>query len=99
MFGRPSGMAFASFLSGNRACAAPPRVKISWGSPWSGSPATRLSALSGISAPNRCTFSQSTAASTWKWSSMHSTGRQEMRTMAAASPPRICGPEERVIRA
>ena len=30
---------------------------------------------------------------------MHSTWRTEMRIIAAASPPRICGPEERVIRA
>ncbi len=59
----------------------------------------RLSGSKGISALKRCTFSQSTAARMWNRSSMHSTGWQAMRSIAAASPPRICGPEERVIKA
>ena len=99
MLARPSGTDLASFLSGSDARAAPLRKNTSGGSPWSGSPTIRLAAPSGISALKRCTFSQSTAARTSKRSSMQSTGWVAIRSMAAASPPRICGPEERVISA
>ena len=58
----------------------------------------RLPGTSGISAAKRSTLCQSTAASTAKLSSWASVGKVQTRTMAAASPPRICGPLVRVIK-
>ena len=99
MLGRPPVMAFAIFASGSFSTRAPLAAKTPGGSPRSTSPTIRPSLPIGISAAKRWTFSQSTPASTWKRSSMHSTGRVAIRIIAAASPPRICGPEERVISA
>ena len=68
-------------------------------SPWAGSPTIRLAAVSGISAEKRVMLSQSMAISRWKLSSWDMIGSVAKRSMAAASPPRICGPEERLISA
>jgi hypothetical protein len=56
-----------------------------------------LSGPSGSSVAKRPTFCQSMAASTWKRSSCASVANVDTRTMAAASPPRICGPLVRVM--
>ena len=72
-------------------------TKPAGGSPCAGSPTSRLPAVRGISEVKRLTFCQSIAASTWKQSSWLSEAKVDTRSIAAASPPRICGPLVRVI--
>jgi hypothetical protein len=98
MFGQASGIPAASAFQGAGAWRAPLRAKTSGGAPCAGSPTMRLSGPSGSSAAKRATFCQSIAASTWKASSWPSPGKVDTRSIAAASPPRICGPLVRVIR-
>ena len=97
MFGRPPSISLAIFLNGMSAQRAPLAPICSGKSPPSGSPSTRPSEVIGISAEKRPTFCQSIATSTSKWSSCDCTGDVDSRIIAAASPPRICAPDERVM--
>jgi hypothetical protein len=99
MLGRPFSIFAAMSVIGSAACRGLPASSPAGASPWTGSPTIRLSAVSGISAEKRVMLSQSIAISRWKLSSCDMIGSVAKRSMAAASPPRICGPEERLIRA
>lgn len=87
----------ATGAAGTATAFAPVFTKAAGASPSASSPTMRLAGPSGISSAKRCTFCQSSASSTSKRSSSDSTGVAEMRTSAAASPPRICGPLVRTI--
>jgi len=63
ILGRPPSIVLAIFLNGMSADRVPLARMASGNSPPSGSPTTRLSAVIGISAEKRPTFSQSMATS------------------------------------
>jgi hypothetical protein len=91
-------MARASAFISTSSSVAPEAAMIVGHRTEAGSPISRLSESSMISSAKRSALFQSMAMTASKRSSMHATGRVDRRTKAAASPPRICGPTERVIR-
>ncbi len=96
MFGRPPGTALARRFMGRESRRAPWAAMTSGTSPASGSETMTLRAPRMISSAKRSVLPQSRATRMSCPSPWVCTGCPHSLSMAAASPPRIWGPTERV---